>query len=154
MKENEINWLTDRLNELKLSKNKFAQLMGIHAQHANRFACLKPKLYPSQLKRLARILQCSFNGLLEFWDDNITADELWKYREKNELIEFDEKLLHQIIVKLSEWEETNEKEISSEDKAILIKLIYQRIMNNPQLFSEDDTTKLIDFYEYAKAAKG
>lgn len=148
---NNKNWLTLRLKEIGMSKRQFASAFGILAQHVNRFEELKPKLLPSQLKKLAQILQCSFDGILEFWDNNISAQELWKYSQASQFIELDEKLILKIIRQICAWEIKNQHVISLEDKAILIKLIYQKLAQSSGTAEDkEEASDIIDIYNYIK----
>lgn len=146
------DWLTSRLKQIDLQKNEFANLMEIREQHVKRFAELKPKLSLSQFKKLAKILKCNLEGLMEFWDNNISDEQLWSYVPSENASEIDEKLLIKIISKIEELEEASDYEYTAADKARLVKLIYLKIQGLPEREQEEEAGKIASIYDYVKKA--
>lgn len=149
MYNEDVKWLSSRLKMIGLSKKEFAEQFGMHPQHVNRFERLKPKLMPVQFKKLAQILQCSFEALIDFWDDNITEDELWA-NNSYQLVDIDENLILKIISRIYAWETKNQCELALKDKALLIKMIYRKLANVSLNEQEDKADSMIEMYDYMK----
>lgn len=69
-------WLTNRLKELGIKKNQFAEMIKIRSQHMIWFEENKPKQNISKLNEIAKILKYDPVQFALFWENKITEEEL------------------------------------------------------------------------------
>ena len=98
------------------------------------------RLPEEQRQRLAHILQVSEQELTDIKITPASTSEI------------DEAFLTRIIQNITDWEEKNGEFYSAEDKAKLIKLIYQKLSQSTSSDINKEISNVIDIYNYMKTA--
>ena len=130
------------LQEKNLDQESAAQMLGLSQPGLNNFLTGKRSPKADFLQKFCRIFQVSPNYLMGY-DEPTTS-----YMPKDEII--DRNVVQMIIKKIKEWEDKNNYTYSDDAKADLIKLIYDRVHALTASEQGDESTKIIDIYQYVK----
>ena len=93
MKSNSVFWLTRRLNEINKTKLELAAALGINSTRFSELEKGQWRFQVSHLKKVAEFLEFDRTAFLDFISGDISEEELWNYRQPEEVSSEDIALL-------------------------------------------------------------
>ncbi len=150
-RKREKNWLSDRLAFLNKRKNVLAKVLGMHAQHVNRLL-LKIKLTPTQFEQLASFLECDYLQLLRFWENKITAEELFSAPPNKVAVGLTDLTdLAFILDQIEAWLAHHRKKTATLHKLELALALYEATRETPVEERSAQIIRMLDFQTRMKA---
>lgn len=149
MKIKKSDWLSKRLLNLGKTKAALADALNIRPQHVNRLE-MKIKLKPRQFTELAKFLDVNEKNLIDFWEDRIPEESLFKAPfdslpgqsiPKNDLI--------MLMVTIDEWLKSVRRDLPIDKKIELAYLIYDDVKTVPPSARRAEVIKFVEILNKA-----
>lgn len=144
MKIIKSDWLSNRLRDLNKTKTALADVLGMRTQHVNRLL-YKIKLKPGQLTELAKFLDVNEQNLMDFWDNKLSEQALFKEpynAPRSQGIGKEDLIL--LLTTIDMWLKSIHKTMPIDKKVELAFLIYDEVKVVPAAQKRAEIIKLAE----------